>query len=82
MYLQKREKHIFTIFWTRFVWRILKHVVRNEHEDALFYIEVFKAEVFIPDEYIVIRCHNVRMQKPFSIPPCDENHNQRDSMVK
>ena len=43
---------------------------------ALFYIEVFKAEIFIPDEYVVIRCHDIRMQKPFSIPPYDENHNK------
>ena len=50
----------------------------SKEGDALFCIEVLKAEIFIPDEYVVIRRHDVRMQKPFSIPPCDENHNQLD----
>ena len=76
MYLQKRERereaHIH-ILWTRIH---LKPFDGNEQGDALFCIEVFKAEIFIPDEYVVIRSHDVRMQKPFSIPPCDENHNK------
>ncbi|WVZ07905.1 hypothetical protein V8G54_021251 [Vigna mungo] len=36
---------------------------------SLFCIEVLNTQVFIPYEYIVIRCNNVRMQKPLGIPP-------------
>lgn len=36
---------------------------------SLFCIKMLNAKVFIPDKYVVICCHNVRMQKPLGIPP-------------
>jgi hypothetical protein len=26
-------------------------------------------KVLIPDEYVLVRCHNIRVQKPLGIPP-------------
>lgn len=37
--------------------------------NLLLCIEVFYPQIFIPNEYIIISCDNIRMQKSFCIPP-------------
>lgn len=35
------------------------------------WIKVLNSQVLIPDKYIIVRCHNIRVQKTLSIPPCN-----------
>lgn len=37
--------------------------------NLLLCIKMFYPKIFIPDKDIVIRRHDVRMQKPFGVPP-------------
>lgn len=46
------------------------HSQRNWIFHSLLWIKILHSKVFIPDKYIVIGCHDARMQKTFGIPPC------------
>lgn len=38
-------------------------------KSVLLRIEMLHPKVLIPDEYVLISCHNIRMQESFGIPP-------------
>ena len=45
------------------------HETEISYPNSLFRIEILDSQVFIPDKYVVIWGHYVRMQKSFGIPP-------------
>lgn len=40
-----------------------------EEADILLGIKVFHVQILIPNEYVFISLHHIRVQKPLSIPP-------------
>lgn len=47
----------------------------------LLCIKMLHAKILIPNEDVVIRCHNVRVQKAFSIPPSTKFHDFMSKLV-
>jgi len=41
----------------------------DKKKKILVSVEVVQSKIFIPYKNVFVRCHNIRMQKPFSIPP-------------
>lgn len=73
-------------FLTNFIyldWKRINRSVRHLKEgrcllsssvnNSLFSIEVLNSQVFIPHKDVVIRCHNVRVQKSLGIPPSKQD---------
>lgn len=45
----------------------------SRNQSSLLCMKVFDPKVFIPNKYVIIRSHDIRMKIPFSIPPITVN---------
>jgi hypothetical protein len=45
-------------------------------ESILLCIEMLNSKVLIPDKYVLVRCHDIRVQESFGIPPGGEEIRQ------
>jgi hypothetical protein len=43
--------------------------VRRVKAYSLLCIKMLHPKVLVPDEYVLIRCHDVRVQKSLGVPP-------------
>lgn len=43
--------------------------LESKVSNVLFCVKMLYSKILVPHKYVVIGCHDVRMQKTFSIPP-------------
>lgn len=49
--------------------RLTANKKANGGDGLLFGIEMLDPKIFVPDEYVLVRSHDVRVQESFRIPP-------------